>query len=104
MAACLRSFHSLRCQHFLRSQFSTFETLVRPEVSPVAIAPTVCDADLIEVPMNDAERLLTIQVEDDIGVGEQHRLAIHDLVVFPDISAAAKILDDGFNPGIGSSG
>ena len=54
--------------------------------------------------MDRLECSRTIEVEDDVGVSDQHRLAEQDAVVLPQDATAAEVRDDRLNPVIGRPG
>src|SRR5437867_1773060 len=79
-------------------ELSALEALIRPQVSPVSIAPAIGDTEIIEIAVDRLEGSRTVEVEDDVSVWEQHRASAQDTVVLAEVTAAAEIPEDRLNP------
>ena len=79
-------------------ELSALEALIRPQVSPVSIAPAIGDTEIIEIAVNSLECSRTVEVEDDVGVWEQHRASAQETVVLAEVTTAAEIPEDRLNP------
>src|ERR1700719_4729542 len=71
-----------RNQSPFRGLFPPIEALVGPHVSPVSVPPAVGDTLFIEIAMNRGQSRGSIEIEDHIGIAQEHRLATQHAVVF----------------------
>src|SRR5882724_10846002 len=75
------------------SLFTALEALIGPHVSPVPVPPAVGDTEFIEIAMNRGQSRGSIEIEDHVGVAQEHRLATEHAVVFAEKTAATQIPD-----------
>ena len=91
-----------RCmQGAFRRLFPALEAFVCPHVAPLSVTPTVGYSQLIKVAVYGFERGRAIEVENDVGISELHRLLAQDLIVFPEEATTTEIPDDRFNQVLG---
>src|SRR5689334_1885398 len=82
-------------EDFVRGATAAHESLVRPEITPVAVATAPGDTDAFEEAMDRFERGDPVEVEDDVGVRHELGTLIDDAIVRPDDPTAPQTLDGG---------
>src|SRR5579862_7371752 len=64
-----------RCaKRALRRQFSALEALIGPHVSPVAVASTVGNTQVVKIAVDDAECSGTLQIKNNVRVRQKESL------------------------------
>src|SRR6266446_2109917 len=96
-----RCFRTLPGKSLIRGQLPALKALVCPHIPPISIASAVGDTEIVKIAVDRLKGSRAIEVENDIGVGEQHRLAAQDTVILAEDATATEIANHGLNPVIG---
>lgn len=88
-------------QSRFRGPLPALEALICPQVAPISIASAIVDTEIVEIAVDRFQSSRAVEVEDDIGITEQHCFPAQDAVVLAEDPTTTKIVDDGLNPVFG---
>src|SRR5262249_60407 len=88
-------------QSRFRGPLPALEALICPQVAPISIASAIVDTEIVEIAVDRFQSSRAVEVEDDIGIREQHCFPAQDAVVLAEDPTTTKIVDDGLNPVFG---
>ena len=72
--------------------------MIGPHIAPVAETAAIAHADVIEITVNDRQRLWPVMVEDDIAEWQPHAALVDDLRAILDESAFDQAFDRRLDP------
>lgn len=86
-------------EHFLRDIFPAHERFVYPDVGPVAVSPAIRHAYVVQIARNGLEGGWTIQIKNDVRIGNEHGMCEENFVLLTKNPATLQALDDRLDAG-----